>query len=199
MLDQCVNNNLVFNHIMADSRYGGSENMELIKGKFEKNVIFPLKSKFHAAITFLGLEAGKVNASILKGYNKPVYVAHYQVKNNNTKPSVLYLVTSDEKLDWNSMLTCYQKRWQVELFHKSVKQNVAIEKAPLISLKAIMSHCYASVQGFIKLELLRIKYSICHNSNKELIRYNSNQDSFATLQNLSMDTRRCLCAILKIL
>ena len=194
MLEQCVNNNLTFRYVLADTWYGSIKNMAFITEKCKKDFIFPLKSNrrvklagshFYSAIADLELEAGRVYAAQLKGFEKPIYLARYEVKNGNDNPSVLYLVTSDGNLDWNSMLTCYQKRWQVELFHRSVKQNAAIGKAPLRTAKALMSHCYAAIQAFIKMELLRIKHSLAHDSLKELIRYVSNQASYAALQKLS--------------
>lgn len=194
MLEQCVNNNLTFKYVLADIWYGSIKNMAIVTEKCKKDFIFPLKNNrrvqlagghFYSAIADLELEAGRVYAAKLKGFDKQVYLARYEVKNGNDNPTVLYLVTSDEKLDWNSMLTCYQKRWQVELFHRSVKQNAAIGKAPLRTAKSLMSHCYAAIHAFIKMELLRIKHSLAHDSLKELIRYVSNQASYQALQKLS--------------
>ena len=194
MLEQCVNNNLTFKHVLADTWYGSAKNMDFVTEICKKDFIFPLKNNrrvqlagghFFSAITDLELEAGRVYAAKLQGLDKQVYLARYEVKNGNDNPTVLYLVTSDEKLDWNSMLTCYQKRWQVELFHRSVKQNAAIGKAPLRTAKALMSHCYAAIHAFIKMEMLRIKHSLAHDSLKELIRYVSNQASYQALQKLS--------------
>jgi Transposase DDE domain len=194
LLEQCVHNQLVFKHVLGDIWYGSTKNMTLVTENFKKDFIFPLKSnrrvklagsRFYTAICDLELEAGRVYAAKLKGFEKQIYLARYEVKNDNDNPSVLYLVTSDEKLDWNCLLTCYQKRWQVELFHRSVKQNAAIAKAPLRTAKSLMSHCYAAIQAFIKMELLRIKHSLAHDSIKELIRYVSNQASYAAIQNLS--------------
>lgn len=152
--------------------------------KTNRRIKLAVGSSYHA-IADLELEAGEVYAALLRGYDKPVYIAHYEVKDGHGKPSGFYLVTSDEKLDWDALLTCYQRGWQVELFHRSIKQNAAIGKAPLHAFKAIISHCYASLRGYIKLELLRIRYALSHNSIKELIRSVSNKAVYATLKKLS--------------
>lgn len=194
LLQQCINNMLLFRHVLADTWYGSTENMRYITDHCEKDFIFPLKtnrqikllgSTSYHAIADLELEAGKVYEAMVKGYEKPLYIAHYEIKDDHDNPSGLYLVTSDEKLDWDSLLTCYQRRWQVELFHRSVKQNAAIGKAPLHASKALISHCYASIRGFLKLELLRIRQALSHDSIKALITYVSNQASYETLQKLS--------------
>jgi hypothetical protein len=194
LLQQCIDNALEFRHVLADKWYASTEYMTLITDLYKKDFIFPLKtnrriklagsSSYHA-ISDLALEAGRVYEAMLKGYNNPVYIAHYEVKDGHDNPSGLYLVTSDEKPDWDALLTCYQRRWQVELFHRSIKQNAAIGKAPLHAVKALMSHCYASLRGYIKLELLRIRHALSHDSIKELIRYVANQASYAAIGNLS--------------
>ena len=194
LLCQCQVNNLEFKHVLADKWYASTENMCFITEDCRKDFIFPLKTNrrvklagdsSYYAIADLELEAGKVYVAELKGYKNPVCLAHYEVKDDHDNPSGLYLATSDAGLQWDSLLTCYQKRWQVELFHRSVKQNAAIGKAPLHAVKALMSHCYASLRGYIKLELLRIRHSLPHDSIKELIRYIANKNAYAALQNLS--------------
>ena len=194
MLVQCDANDITFKHVLADTWYGSAENMQFIVENIKKDFIFPLKanrrvklagSRFYTAIADLELEEGKVYEALLQGYKSKVYLCSYCVKDGQDKPATLYLVTSDEKLDWNHMLTCYQRRWQVELFHRSVKQNTAIAKAPLRRTRAMLSHIYASVNAFIKLELLKLRHKMGHDSIKELIRYAANKASYLALEKLS--------------
>ena len=42
-------------------------------------------------------------------------------------PVVLYLVRSNLTLDANQMMTIYQKRWKIEEYHRSLKQNAALD------------------------------------------------------------------------
>jgi len=39
---------------------------------------------------------------------------------------VRYLVTSDLTLNAEQIMTIYQKRWKVEEYHRSLKQNVSL-------------------------------------------------------------------------
>ncbi len=41
-----------------------------------------------------------------------------------------YLVTSDSTLTANQLITIYQKRWKVEEYHRSLKQNASLAKSP---------------------------------------------------------------------
>jgi hypothetical protein len=66
-----------------------------------------------------------------------------------------------------------------------VKQNTAIAKAPLRRTRAMLSHIYASVNAFIKLELLKLRHRMGHDSIKELIRYAANKASYLALEKLS--------------
>ena len=47
---------------------------------------------------------------------------------------MLYLVSSDTDLDQAQMTTIYQRRWKVEEYHKSLKQNASMGKAPTKTL-----------------------------------------------------------------
>ena len=38
-----------------------------------------------------------------------------------------YSATSDTDLDGNGIVAIYQKRWNVEPYHKSLKQNASLE------------------------------------------------------------------------
>jgi hypothetical protein len=194
MLEQCVHNTLVFKYVLADKWYASAGNMREITHKYKKDFIFPLKtnrnvklagSSFYHAIADLELEAGRVYGALLKGFDDPVYIARYEIKDGLDNSCAIYLVTSDEKLTWDDLLTCYQKRWQVELFHRSIKQNAAIGKAPLHAAKALISHCYASLRGYLKLELIKIRLSLAHDSIKQLIRHVSNKAAYESLEKLS--------------
>ncbi len=46
-----------------------------------------------------------------------------------------YLVTNGLSLDAHQILNLYKKRWSIEEYHKSVKQNTSFEKSPTRSLR----------------------------------------------------------------
>jgi hypothetical protein len=56
----------------------------------------------------------------------------------------------------------YQKRWGVEEYHISLKQNSAIAKSPTRTLKTQTNHLYASILAYIKFEQYKLASSMNH-------------------------------------
>jgi hypothetical protein len=48
--------------------------------------------------------------------------------NKDGRTGILYLACSDTAMKRGQILATYQKRWPVEVFHKSLKQNAALGK-----------------------------------------------------------------------
>ena len=67
----------------------------------------------------------------LKGCDIPLNIGRQIVKNgNDDEPKYLYLITNDMDLSFDQALEIYQKRWKIEEYHKSLKQNLKIEHSP---------------------------------------------------------------------
>jgi len=81
----------------------------------------------------------------------------------------LYLVTNDIDLSFDEVLEIYKRRWKIEEYHKSLKQNLKIEHSPTRVETSQRNHIYLSVLGFIKLEKLRLNYKMNHFAIKEKI------------------------------
>ena len=71
------------------------------------------------------------------------------------KSAVRHLVTSDSILTADQLITIYQKRWKVEAYHCSLKQNASHAKSPTRTPTTQTNHFAASLWTFAKLELLR--------------------------------------------
>lgn len=82
--------------------------------------------------------------------------------NKDGSQGCLYLVTSDTSLDYKQITTIYQRRWKVEEYHKSLKQNASLGKSPTKTPDTQANHFFASMLAYIKLEALKIKHSIGH-------------------------------------
>ena len=65
----------------------------------------------------------------LKGHGKEVLLVQRILTNKDGSTGVLNLVSSNVTLDGESSTALYQKRWKVK-FHKSLKSNTALGKAP---------------------------------------------------------------------
>jgi transposase len=81
----------------------------------------------------------------------------------------LYLVTNDIELSFDEVLKIYKRRWKIEEYHKSLKQNLKIEHSPTKVEISQRNHMHLSVCGFIKLEKLRLNYKMNHFAIKEKI------------------------------
>jgi hypothetical protein len=75
---------------------------------------------------------------------------------------VLYLFSSDTDLDQAQLTAIYQRRWKVEEYHKSCKQNASMGKAPTKTLATQATHFFATVLAYTKLEVLNLKCGIGH-------------------------------------
>ena len=81
----------------------------------------------------------------------------------------LYLVTNDIDLSFNQVLEIYKRRWKIEEYHKSLKQNLQIEHSPTKVEISQRNHIHLAVCGFIKLEKLHLNYKMNHFAIKEKI------------------------------
>ena len=64
-----------------------------------------------------------------------------------------YLVTSDACLTADQLITIYQKRWEVEGYHRSLKQNASLAKSPTRTPTTQTNHFVAALWTFTKLEM----------------------------------------------
>ena len=88
--------------------------------------------------------------------NKQVFI------NQDGSQGVLFLVNSDTDLDQAQLTTLYQRRWKVEEYHKSLKQNAFMGKAPTKTLVTQATHFFAAVLAYTKLEVLKLKCGLGH-------------------------------------
>jgi hypothetical protein len=106
----------------------------------------------------------------LEGYEKPLKLIKQVVKNGDDDKSVyLYLITNDITLNFQEVLEIYKKRWKIEEYHKSLKQNLKIEHSPTKVELSQRNHINLTIGAFIKLEKLRLNYNMNHFAIKEKI------------------------------
>jgi hypothetical protein len=51
----------------------------------------------------------------------PIILYRQIFKNKDGSEGILYLISNDIELDKESIEAIYQKRWEVEVFHKNIK------------------------------------------------------------------------------
>ena len=69
--------------------------------------------------------------------------------------------------------TLYKKRWNVEKYHRSLKQNASLAKSPTRTVTTQTNHLFASLLAYIKLERLKFVHKMNHFALKGKIYFNA--------------------------
>lgn len=145
-------------YVLMDSWYSSLENLKFIRSQ-EWNFICNLKSnrivscdRVPMAISDLALTDKQVRKVWLKGFG---HVLVCQVVATNGDET--YLATNDLSLtDYAVFTGHFQQRWNIEEFHRGIKQTTGIEKCYSIQASSQKTHIFASFVAFVRLEAVRI-------------------------------------------
>ena len=118
----------------------------------------------------------------LKDISFPVKLLKKIFTNEDGSTGILYLISNDLSIDADRMYEVYQKRWKIEEFHKSIKQNASLSKSPTKTIKTQCNHLFASMIAYCKLELLKMKTALNHFAIKQKLLLKANQIMFKELQ-----------------
>ena len=198
MLRRCQQNQLRYRYVLCDNWFASAENMLFIKQDLKKDFVMALKANRTVApsvedklqgrfvrVDTLALAPGVTQQVYLKGVAFPVIVAKQVFINQDGSEGVLYLVSSDVTVDYETLTTTYQTRWGVEVFHKSVKSNASLAKSPTRRVRTQSNHFFAAIYGCFKLECLKLKHQLNHFALRRQLYMKALQASFAELQALS--------------
>jgi len=197
MLTRCVANRIEFGYVLADSWFSSAENMRHVKLELDRDFIFPLKANRKVALSTedkqnghyvrvdaLEIEPDTVREIYLKEVPFPLLFTKQIFTNEDGSIGVLYLVTSDTTLTSDQIKTYYKRRWKVEEYHKSMKQNASLAKSPTRTETTQTNHLYASLLAFVKLEGLKSVTSKNHYALKTKLYVKALKSAFAELQSL---------------
>ena len=120
----------------------------------------------------------------LKDLSLPLALIKKIFKNEDDSTGILYLVTNDLTLDADQIYETYQRRWFIEEFHKSIKQNASLAKSPTKTVRTQLNHIFASIIAYCKLEFIKFKTNLNHFSLKYKLLVKANQATLLELQNL---------------
>ena len=195
MSQQALRNQVVFKYVLNDVWFSAADNMNFVKIKLNKDFVMPLKSNRKLALSLsekknghyqkvdtLELEPMKPVTVYLEGVEFPLLLVKQVFANEDGSTGILYLVTSDTTLSGDGITTLYQKRWNVEPYHKSLKQNVSLEKSPTQTVTTQTNHFFAALCGYIKLELLKGTTKLNHFALKSKLYLQAIQAAYATLR-----------------
>ena len=111
-------------------------------------------------IDSLDWSEGKPIKGWIRGLDFPVLLHRQVFTNKDGSRGILYLITNDLDLTTSKMETIYQKRWNVEVFHKNIKSNTALAKSPTSTIRTQSNHVFMSIYASAKLEILAIKHKV---------------------------------------
>lgn len=190
-------NQIRFTYVVFDSWFSSKENMTVIRTELEKHFICPIKANRTLAlseadklaghfvqVSTLDLKPNELRVVYVKGVDFPVVLAKQVFTNNDGSVGVLYLVSSDTALTYEQLTHLYHRRWTVEEFHKSLKQNVALEKSPTRTVTTQKNHIFAAMLAFIKLEMLKLHTHLNHLAVKGQLYLRAIQACFKELKRL---------------
>jgi hypothetical protein len=195
MSQQALRNQIVFKYVLNDVWFSAADNMNFVKKTLKKDFVMPLKSNRKLALSLSEKKHGRYQtvATLELEPMEPVTVYLESVEfalllvkqvftNEDGSTGILYLVTSDTTLSGDGITTIYQKRWNVEPYHKSLKQNVSLEKSPTQTVTTQTNHFFAALCGYSKLELLKGTTRLNHFALKSKLYLQAIQAAYATLR-----------------
>ena len=192
-----LKNKVKFRFVLFDVWFSSVENMRFILN-YRKHFICPLKSNRKVALCkedklqgrwhkleTLEIEENSTSLIYLEGLETPVLLIKQVFTNEDGKISFQYLISSDTNLSKTNITTNYHKRWRVEEYHKSLKQNISLEKSPTQTIITQTNHFFAALCGYVKLERLKIKTKKNHFALKSKLYLKALLSAFQTLRNLN--------------
>ena len=171
MIETCCQNNLKLRFVLMDSWFSAEENFKFIRSK-KKHFIAALKSnrlvalsevdqkrkRFNRIDSLVFPECGVVQEWI-KGYAEPVNLVRQVFTNKDGSTGTLSLVCSDLTYDYDAITTTYQKRWNVEVFHQSLKSNASLARSPTRTLRTQSNHVFMSIVSASKVGVIRLRFA----------------------------------------
>ena len=179
MVSISIFNQLAFKYVSADSWFASVENMSFIaaKKKFfifdmkvnrlailvHKSASKPNKKSQWTSINKLDIPDNTPVQVWLKDLNFPVLLLKQVFKDGESSTvGCRYLVSNDLSLSYSDFATIYKKRWSVEEYHKSLKQNASLAKSPTRTIKSQSNHLFCAIWAYVKLEKLKFQTKLNH-------------------------------------
>src|SRR5574341_2277466 len=195
MVAQAAANQIPFKYVLNDVWFAAAENMMFVKHTVRKDFIMPIKTNRKVALSWvdkqqgryvrvdtLALEPNAVREVYLESVDFPLLLVKQVFVNGDGSTGVQYLVTSDTTLTYDDLVTIYRKRWNVEPYHKSLKQNASLEKSPTQTVTTPSNHLFAALCAYIKLEWLRKATKLNHFALKTKLYIAALHSAYATLR-----------------
>ena len=194
LLKQALRNQVLFKYVLNDVWFASADNMMFVKHALKKHFVMPLKSNRKVALSLadkrhgrfvpvdtLELKENAVQKIYLEGVDFSLLLIKQVFGNEDGSTGIQYLVTSDTTLTRDEIISIYHKRWNIEPYHKSLKQNAALEKSPTQTVATQTNHFFAALCGYIKLELLKSSTNLNHFALKSKLYFSAIQSAYQRL------------------
>jgi hypothetical protein len=194
LLAICVPNQVKFRYAINDVGYASAENMKFIVYVLKKHFVMPLKENRKVAVSLEHKQHGQYVAvntldwresttreMWLEEVDFPLLLVNQVFTNEDGSTGTRYLVTSDLTLSYDRITALYHRRWNVEVYHQSLKQNASLEKSPPRTEATQRTHLFASLRAYIKLERLKLSTSLNHFAVKSKIYLSALEAAYAEL------------------
>jgi hypothetical protein len=201
MMKRHIQNQVKFKYILADSWYSSAENMRFIVQR-KKVFIFELKDNRQATdsekkrnqgvferLDELKVPGGKPEKVWIKDLEFPVMLFKQVFRNRDGTSGQRFLVSNDLTLTDGQFRTLYKKRWGVEEYHKSLKQNASIGSSPAHTDRTQSNHIFAAIYAYVKLEMLKLVTRLNHFALKTKIYMASMNTAMTSFQELWKNTQ----------
>ena len=208
MIRQAVKNQIRFRYVLTDIWFASADNMICIKDELDKEFIMALKSNRKIALSLedkanghyhkiseLGLPEGEPIEIYLEKVPFPLLLVLQIFTNGDGSIGARYLVSSDLALDGDKFNTIFKKRWKVEEYHRSLKQNSALAKSPTRTEKTQTNHFVAALWSFVKFEMLKVETKKNHYQLKNRLYMSALRMALEELRRLrpiSLETISCI-------
>lgn len=196
-------NKVKFKYVLWDSWFSSAANFNFVHYELKKYFVAALKSNRKVALSWedklagnffrvdqLEVQKDQALPVWIKGLDFPVHLTKQVFQNKDGSQGELYLVSNDLELNAQAISTTYQSRWGVEELHKSLKQNVGLEKSPTKNEGTQSNHIFATMIAWIKLEMLSKVQQSNHFALKTTLYIKGLQASFEQLQIQKQECRR---------
>jgi hypothetical protein len=200
MLQATIVNKIPFEYVLNDLWFASAENMRFVKLDLKKAFIMALKSNRKVALSEddksngtyqridqLELPEGTTHTIYLEGVPFPLHLVRQVFTNEDRSSGVRYLVTSDLTLYADQIIEIYQKRWKVEEYHRSLKQNASLAKSPTRTETTQTNHFVAALWSFVKIELLKVQTNKNHYQLKAQLYLAALSQAFYELRSLQSE------------
>jgi hypothetical protein len=197
MLQQCVRNQIPFRYVLNDIWFASAENMCFVKLDLDKDFVMALKTNRKVALSAEDKQKGRYQRIdqldlpedtptliYLEQVPFPLHLLRQVFTNADGSTGVRYLVTSDLTMMADQLATIFQRRWKVEEYHRSLKQNASLSKSPTRTPTTQTNHFVATLWAFTKLELLKVRTKKNHYALKTHLYISALQQAFHALRDL---------------